>query len=400
MPHSTPTHRHHARAAGLLFALLPCHALAAQALCDHIWKDNTSVIRFPASISVPYVVDIGTVFQSALWQAPEASGLSNPNRAIMVCKTPGDIAFEFKADGYDNYEKDAARFPYYLPTRAGALIAKVTYGKGSAHETIMTYPSGKGRAVLTLPGAIPTHNERGEPLDGTAKPSGALLKDGTAKTYSVTINKLKAITPMNAMGELLKYADVGSAQDFGGYHRFTWYMKYAGATNPGQWSTVWSKFQFSKTQVTLAPCHPPQLPALIDLGSHPLKNFPASGAKYTSTPVPFQVQLNCPGMGKSGGVYYGFLTEHTYSSSQPDLLSSQLAAESANGIAVELLKSDGATRHPLLRPNDLSTNWQKSDISANKKTTTLAFHARVRQMENTVTAGLISSRATFLINFK
>ncbi|WP_293766286.1 fimbrial protein [uncultured Aquitalea sp.] len=373
---------------------------AAQANCDHIWKDTTNIVSFPASIAVPYGASNGAIFQTAVWQAPAASGLNDGNKPILICSTPGDIVFRFKADATDPNERNAALYPYFLNTSSAAVNVKFTYGKGTAHETIMSIPQSKGSFAITLPNAIPSTNEKGEPLDGSAS---LPLRDGARNTYTVTLNKLRAITPMTITAELQKNADAGSSVSIGGFNRVSWFLEYDGATLTGPWSGPWSTrlgyFQLNPLQVTTSPCYPPVLPSQVDLGNLPLKNFPSNGTRYSSIPVPFQVSLTCPGMGSTGGVYFGFQPDITYPG-QTDLLAGQTSQDSAAGVAVELLKADGVTRQPLLRANDLTTNWVKSDISASKKTTTLQLYARVRQMENIVQPGSITARATLLINFK
>lgn len=388
------------RVAGLTLGLgltLAAHiAAAAQAKCDHNWKDTTNILPFPASTTVPYGASNGAIFQSAVWQAPAATGLNDGNKLVMICYTPGDIVFRFKADATDPNERNAALYPYFLNTSSAAVNVKFTYGKGTAHETIMSIPQSKGSFALTLPNAIPEVNEKGEPLNGSAS---LPLMDGARNTYTLTLNKLRAITPMTVTAELQKNADTGSSVSIGGYNRVSWFLEYQGATWTGAWSTRLGYFQLSPLQVTTSPCYPPVVPSQVDLGNLPLKNFPSSGAKYTSIPVPFQISLTCPGMGSSGGVYFGFLPEITYPG-QADLMASPSSPNNAAGVAIELLKADGVTRQPLLRQNDLNTNWLKSDISANNKNTTMSFFARIRQMENTVTPGSVSARATLLVNFK
>ncbi len=369
---------------------------AAQAKCDHKWTDTTNIIPFPASTSVPYGASNGVIFQSAVWQAPAATGLNDGNKLVMICYTPGDIVFRFKADATDPNERNAALYPYFLNTISAAVNVKFTYGKGTAHETIMSIPQSKGSFALTLPNAIPEVNEKGEPLNGSAS---LPLVDGARNTYTLTLNKLRAITPMTVTAELQKNADTGSSVSIGGYNRVSWFLEYQGATLTGAWSTRLGYFQLNPLQVTTSPCYPPVVPSQVDLGNLPLKNFPSNGIQYSSIPVPFQVSLTCPGMGSTGGVYFGFQPDITYPG-QTDLLAGQTSQDSAAGVAVELLKADGVTRQPLLRANDLTTNWVKSDISASKKTTTLQLYARVRQMENIVHPGSITARATLLINFK
>lgn len=374
--------------AGALLLLVSSSCHAALAECSWKGSNTTNVVQMPSTVSIPYSLPLYSIFQTAQWSAPAPTGMTDGDKVILLCRKPGDLQLQVMADRTAPNPRGSSGF---IETLSNAVNVRFVYGYDTSNSSMWMSVKSPGNTIL-IPNAV-TVGDQGEALNPSA-PNTV----GAPGTYSVTINKLKALTPMVVTVELEKNANTGSAANFGGYDRVSMRMQHTnwGATSTG--SQLLGLFRLSATRSVIAPCDPVSISRpVLDLGSYPLKRF--TGVNTVMPSVPFTVSINCPSMPTTGRVYYGFSTDYADSSSL-DLIGNLAGAGNASGVAVELLQSDANTRQALLRANDLTTNWLDTGIRSNAKQTVLSFHARMRQTKPVVTPGQINATATFLINYR
>ena len=372
-----------------VFCILISTAAMAQgqlASCWPHWLVTTNIVDFGSRIVLPFELGAQQVFASAYWEAPAAAGLNDGNRPVLVCRTPGDLVLRMRADQVDPISRGS---PGFVTTLSPAVNVRFTYGQDTGNASMWVTPS--QYATVTLHNVVPPENEKGEPLD----PNAYLPNPNSPGVYIVTINKLKQYTPMNFTVELEKHADLGSIISIGGSNRISMRMEYNNYLGIVEQAII-GYWQIKPLQIISAPCQT-VTNQTVNLGEHPLQRFTA--VNTVTERVPFHVTVNCPGSIGVGKVVYGFGSD--YPNPMAENLIDIIPGEGrAQGIAVELLKSDGTTPQNLIRLNNDVTNWSDTGLSATKKSVTLDFFARLRQVNSTVKSGEIQATAVFYINYK
>ncbi|CAK9890425.1 Fimbria adhesin protein [Pseudomonas fluorescens] len=128
----------------------------------------------------------------------------------------------------------------------------------------------------------------------------------------------------------------------------------------------------------------------VALGSHPQYFF--NQINKTTTPVPFNIHLNCSGGGSGGRLSINYSLRDTHSANNTSNILGLAPGSQASGIGIQVLKADN-------NPINLHQPQHAGTIYTGTPSFTLPLRARFIQTSSNVRAGTAQGQASFTMSY-